>query len=287
MAKFDIYNAVTERIISQLEKGVIPWQKPWAGIQGGAISGTTGKPYSLLNQMLLGKEGEYYTFNQVVARGGVVRKGEKSQIVVFWKQVLINQPEDDSTKEPIQKSIPMLRYYNVFHIDQCDGLKPHTKPAERPICPAADRIIKEYSNREIIEIRHQKGDEAYYSPTRDCIVLPLLEQFLSGAEYYSTVFHEMAHSTGHISRLNRLKATAHFGSAEYSKEELTAEISAAALLNYTGTETKSSFRNNTAYIQNWLQVLKNDRRLIVTASGAAAKAVDYILNTEDNAHEKI
>lgn len=85
MAKFDIYNAVTERIISQLEKGIIPWQKPWTGIQGGAISGATGKPYSLLNQMLLGKAGEYFTYNQVLAQGGTVRKGEKAQIVVFWK----------------------------------------------------------------------------------------------------------------------------------------------------------------------------------------------------------
>jgi len=277
MAKFDIYNAVTERIIAQLEKGIIPWQKPWTGVQGGAISGATGKPYSLLNQMLLGKAGAYYTYNQVLAQGGTVRKGEKAQIVVFWKQVKVNEPQDDTTKEPAEKLIPMLRYYNVFHIDQCEGITPQEIPVERPVSAEAEEIIKGYSKREGLEIRHQKGDEAYYSPSRDCIVLPLVEQFCSNTEYYSTVFHEMAHSTGHASRLNRLKATAHFGSAEYSKEELTAEISAAALMNHTGIETKGSFRNNAAYIQNWLTVLKNDRRLIVTASGAAAKAVDYIL----------
>lgn len=90
MAKFDIYEAVTERIIQQLQQGVIPWQKPWTGTQHGAISGTTGKPYSLLNQMLLGKPGEYYTYSQVLSRGGAVRKGEKSQIVVFWKQVKVS-----------------------------------------------------------------------------------------------------------------------------------------------------------------------------------------------------
>ena len=90
MAKFDIYEAVTERIIHQLQQGVIPWQKPWTGTQHGAISGTTGKPYSLLNQMLLGKAGEYYTYSQVLSRGGAVRKGEKSQIVVFWKQVKVS-----------------------------------------------------------------------------------------------------------------------------------------------------------------------------------------------------
>ena len=124
MAKFDIYEAVTERIIHQLQQGVIPWQKPWTGTQHGAISGTTGKPYSLLNQMLLGKPGEYYTYSQVLSRGGAVRKGEKSQIVVFWKQVKVSDMQDDETQSPIDRLIPMLRYYNVFHIDQCDGITP-------------------------------------------------------------------------------------------------------------------------------------------------------------------
>lgn len=169
-------------------------------------------------------------------------------------------------------------YYNVFHIDQCDGLTPRfNQPAEPTPIPAADEIIDHYSQREHIKIHHQLGDEAYYSPSRDCIVLPLVEQFRSMGEFYSTAFHEITHSTGHRTRLNRLKATAHFGNAEYSKEELTAEIGAAALLNYAGIETKGTFRNNAAYIQSWLTVLKNDKRMVVAASSAAAKAVDYIL----------
>lgn len=273
MAKFDIYEAVTGRIIDQLKQGVIPWQKPWTGTHDGAVSGATGKPYSLLNQMLLGKPGEYYTYSQIDARGGNVRKGEKSQIVVFWKQ--INVASDDETKP--DKLVPMLRYYNVFHIDQCEGIAPRYSYTERPTIPEADKVIERYCQRENLSIRHQRGDEAYYSPSRDLIVLPLAEQFNTAAEYYSTAFHEITHSTGHGSRLNRLTATAHFGNTEYSREELTAEIGAAALLNYTGTETKGTFRNNAAYIQNWLSVLKNDRRMIVAASGAAAKAVDFIL----------
>ena len=108
------------------------------------------------------------------------------------------------------------------------------------------------------------------------IHLPLAEQFNSNEERYNTLFHEIAHSTGHKSRLDRLRATAHFGSESYSKEELVAEITAAALMNHTGMETKSTFRNSTAYIQNWLTALRNDKRMIVTASGAAAKAFDYI-----------
>ena len=161
MAKFDIYEAVTERIIHQLQQGVIPWQKPWTGTQHGAISGTTGKPYSLLNQMLLGKPGEYYTYSQVLSRGGAVRKGEKSQIVVFWKQVKVSDMQDDETQSPVDRLIPMLRYYNVFHIDQCDGLTPRfNQPAEPTPIPAADEIIDHYSQREHIKIHHQLGDEA-------------------------------------------------------------------------------------------------------------------------------
>lgn len=275
MAKFDLYEAVTARIIEQLENGVIPWEKPWAGTQDGTISGTTGKPYSLLNQMLLRKPGEYYTYNQIEAKGGHVRKGEKPQIIVFWKQVKMT--ETDEAGQTIEKLVPMLRYYNVFHIDQCEGLTAHIKPTERPSIPAADNVINDYCQREGLSICHQRGDEAYYRPTADYIVLPLVEQFKSITEYYSTAFHELTHSTGHKSRLNRLKATAHFGNEEYSREELTAEIGAAALLNLTGTETRASFRNNAAYIQNWLTALRNDRRMIVSASSAAAKAVDYIL----------
>lgn len=275
MAKFDIYGVITDRIIEQLEKGVIPWEKPWTGTQDGAISGATGKAYSLLNQMLLGKPGEYFTYNQVLAKGGHVRKDEKAQIVVFWKQVKVI--EKDEAGQQIEKNIPMLRYYSVFHADQCEGITAEQRPVKEIAHPAADDIITAYSQRERLEIRHQRGDEAYYSPSRDCVVLPLREQFNSVSEYFSTAFHELTHSTGHSSRLNRLKATAHFGNAEYSTEELIAEIGAAALLNYAGLETKKSLRNNAAYIQSWLSALKNDKRMIVQASGAASKAVDLII----------
>lgn len=275
MAKFDIYGVITDRIIEQLEKGVIPWEKPWTGTQGGAISGATGKPYSLLNQMLLGKPGEYYTYNQVMAKGGHVRKDEKAQIIVFWKQV--KTIEKDEAGQQIEKIVPMLKYFSVFHIDQCVGIEAQQRQTAEITHPAADKIIADYCQRESLSIHHQKGDEAYYSPSRDCVVLPQREQFTTVAEYYSTAYHELTHSTGHSSRLNRLKATAHFGSTEYSKEELVAEIGAAALLNYTGIETKKSLRNNAAYIQSWLTALRNDKRMIVQASGAASKAVDLII----------
>lgn len=277
MAQFDIYEAVTSRIIAELEKGIIPWEKPWTGVQGGAISGSTGKPYSLLNQMLLGKAGEYFTYKQVIQRGGHVRKGEKASFVVFWKQVKVK--ETDSDGNPTESLVPMLKHFNVFHIDQCEGLTPKfiCEPIEHTPVASAEEVITRYTEAQNLTIEHRKGDEAYYSPARDHIVVPLREQFQSIAEYYGTVFHEMTHSTGHQNRLNRIKATAHFGNTDYSKEELVAEIGAAALLNRTGIETARSLRNSAAYIQSWLKALKNDKRMVVYASGQASKAVNFIL----------
>ena len=272
----NIYEEVTQRIISQMEQGIIPWRKPWAAAGQAAISRATGKPYSLLNQMLLGKPGEYVTFNECHKAGGYVRKGEKAQIVVFWKWI---DKADEETGE-IQQ-IPYLRYYNVFHVDQCEGISPrHT--AELPANPAtadetAESIMDAYVKREGITMEHQQGDSAYYQPALDRIVLPLLKQFTETAEYYGTAFHEMIHSTGHMKRLARLDGTAHFGGEEYSKEELIAEIGAAALVNHCKLETPDSFTNSAAYIQNWLQVLKSDNRFIVSAAGKAEKAVNLIL----------
>ena len=275
---FDIYAAVTDRIIQQMEQGILPWAKPWGGITGGAYSGTTGKPYSLLNQMLLNEPGAYYTFNQIHKLGGCVRKGEKSQMVVFWKQIPVKE-QDSLTGEFKENLIPMLRYYNVFHIDQCEGII-HTKVTEEQLHTDedADSIISAYLDRSGVALIQRVGDEAYYSPSRDCVVLPIPEQFKSMEERYSTAFHELAHSTGHQSRLDRLRATAHFGNESYSKEELVAEITATALMNYTGLETKGTFRNSTAYIQSWLTALRNDKRMIVSASGAASKAFHFIVS---------
>lgn len=278
---FDIYTAVTDRIIAQLEQGIIPWNKPWTGLQSGVVSGTTGKPYSLLNQMLLGKPGEWYTWNQIQKLGGKVRKGEKSSMVVFWKQTAIKE-EDPATGEKVERLVPMLKYFNVFHVDQCEGIEAKAIDPDA-IDPAtddtADSIIAGYLNSSGVTLEHWKGDEAYYSPAVDRVVLPLREQFQDMAEYYSTAFHELTHSTGHRSRLNRLTGKAFFGNEEYSREELVAEIGAAALMNHCGVETGSSFRNSTAYIQSWLRALRNDKRMIVSASGAAAKAFDLIVGT--------
>ena len=277
--KKDIYQEVTDRIISQLEKGIIPWHKPWITSNANlAVSYSTGKPYSLLNQMILGRPGEYVTFKQCQQEGGKVRKGEKSSIVCFWK--FIDQ-EDEETHE--KKQVPFLRYYNVFHIDQCEGIKAkHVQNLPATVKPdaKAESIIANYLQHSGVKLIHQEGDRSFYRPSTDSITLPLMAQFKDVAEYYSTLAHEAIHSTGHQSRLDRLNKTAFFGSEAYSKEELIAELGASALVSHCGIETSSSFRNNVAYIQNWLQALRNDKRLVVSASGKAEKAVDWILNSQ-------
>lgn len=272
----DVYAEVTARIIEQLEQGVIPWRKPWI-TSGAAISHSTGKPYSLLNQILLTKPGEYVTFNQITAEGGHVKKGAKSSMVVFWKWIE-NEDEDNPGET---KKIPFLRYYNVFHIDQTEGIKPkYSKPLPNVAQPdeAAEAIVRDYLTRSGVRLIHDEGDRAFYRPSTDSITLPLLAQFKDAAEYYSTLFHEMTHSTGHHSRLDRLTKVAAFGSEDYSKEELIAEIGAAALVNYAGLETSGTLTNSAAYIQSWLKAMQDDKRLIVSASGKAEKAVNLILN---------
>jgi len=270
----DIYAEITARIIAEMESGIIPWRKPFIG-SNNAVSYATGKPYSLLNQMLLGQPGEYLTYKQCIQAGGHVRKGEKARMVVFWKWI---EQEDEETGEKIE--IPYLRYYNVFHISQCENI-----PTKHIISPCnavtrddtAEAIISSYIERSAVKLRHEANSGAFYRPSDDTVILPLRNQFLSTSEYYSTAFHELTHSTGHKSRLDRLEKTAFFGSDAYSKEELVAELGSSVLINHAGLETSDSFRNNAAYIQNWLQVLKNDKRFIVSAAGKAEKAVNLIL----------
>lgn len=280
----NIYELVTSRIIEQLEQNIIPWEKPWFGTLDGAYNRISKKPYSLLNQMLLQHSGEYATFAQWKNLGGHIHKGEKSEIIVFWKICPIEEIQEDGTK--MIKNIPLLKYINVFHISQVDGVEPLKKEELHNIKPIeqAEKILTDYWNREHITVEHIKGDKAFYSPMRDMIQLPLFEQFKQSEEYYSTAFHESVHSTMKESRCNRAEERKNklvaFGSEEYSKEELVAEIGSANLMNIIGIETKKSFRNSTAYIQSWLRVLRNDNKFIVSASSKAEKAVEYILATE-------
>lgn len=280
---FDIYQCITDKIVEELEKGVIPWNKPWGGVIDGATSYVSRKPYSLINQILLGDSAEYLSFRQVVKLGGKIKTGAKSKMVVFWKMIQCEVEEEDGSKK--QKTFPTLRYYNVFSVNDCIGIEPHkveemkqTKPLE-----AGEKVINDYVTREKrLKFNVKKTNEAYYSPTFDEVVVPLIGQFEVAGEDYSTAFHELTHSTMSVDRCNRKADNEHafFGSEDYSKEELVAELGSAMLCGKCGIDNRRTFLNSVAYIQSWLKVLKNDKRLIVSAAGKAERAVAYILKGE-------
>ncbi len=273
----DVYSIVTDQIIAALERGVIPWRKPWqtAGSSADPRNGRTGRQYRGVNWFLLQLApfdcNRWVTFKQAGEMGGTIRKGEKSSLVTFWKML---DGTDKETGE--EKKIPMLRYYRVFNLTQCEGIElpADQKPilAEHERIAAAEAIVAGMPQRP--PLRHT-GGRAYYTPALDSVTMPELGRFHSAEEYYSTLFHELTHATGHASRLGRIKETASFGSDPYAREELVAEMGAAYLCARAGI-AQPILENSAAYIQNWLKRLKDDRKLIVTAAAQAAKAADFI-----------
>ena len=287
--KTDIYQIITDRIIKQLDNGIIPWRKPWHGVADRARSYITGKPYSLLNQILLEDDGEYITYNQAKKLGGNVRKGAKSKFVVFYQTFLKEVENKDGEKKII--TIPVLRYYNVFNVADCDGIEPHNdfKPIEHKGIEEAERVINEYiANNEPLKLQNDKpSNRAYYSPSEDKVVLPMLSQYDNESEYYSTAFHELTHSTLKADRCNRVKENelSFFGNHQYSREELVAELGSSYICGRLGITTDTSEKNSAGYIQSWLQSLKNDKKMIVWAASRAEKAANYILGITNESEE--
>ena len=270
-----VYEIVTDKIIKQMEKGIIPWHKPWHGGMA-KFNRVSKKGYSVLNQLLLPFDGEYATLKQWNELGGKVKAGEKGNIVTYWNFINKTEKQEDGTEKV--KSFPILRYYTVFHISQVEGVKPleNVNFANMEVESAED-VKNTYFKRESCRLFVEKSDRAYYSPSFDEVHVPELNQFENSDEFYSTLFHEMTHSTGASIRLDRLSNTAFFGSEDYSKEELVAEIGSAMLSSVARLNTEKTFNNSVAYLQSWLKALKNDPRMIVSAASKAEKAVDYIL----------
>lgn len=290
----NLYNQITNEIVKQLEAGIVPWQKPWQnGTFMGCVSHTSGKPYSLLNQWLLNyRSGEYLTYKQIQAEGGRVKAGEKASIVVFWQfvekkelEAVCDENGDEiETREVIACRYPILKSYYVFHIDQCEGIKPkfnnEVKTNEHKPIEAAEEIIKTYVNREGLKLEIKNTNRAFYTPLVDRVEVPELAQYEVKEEFYSTLFHELTHSTGHAKRLNRdtLTKLAAFGDETYSKEELVAEIGAAFVCQMVGIDCEKAFKNSVAYIQGWLRALKGDNKLVIAAAAKAEQAANYIIN---------
>ncbi|MCX6232932.1 MAG: zincin-like metallopeptidase domain-containing protein [Bacteroidetes bacterium] len=281
----DVYAIVTNRIIEHLEKGVVPWHKTWteAGLPQNLI---TGKKYRGINVWLLSalnyNQNYFLTFNQVQDLGGSVKKGEKSHEVIFWKWI---EKENEETKE--KERIPMLKYYRVFNISQCEGipLEKIPKPIEHNNNPieCCEKVIDEMPKRPNIQHKEQ---QAYYNRLNDYVNMPKIENFEKSEDYYGALFHELVHSTGHGERLNRKELLESKGmkTDKYAIEELTAEMGASYLKSHAGIPIEE-LENNASYIQGWLEHLKNDKKFIVYASSQAQKATDYILNIKNEEKE--
>ena len=281
----DTYQVITGRIIDLLEQGTVPWRKPWkqSTLDGAPINLVSKKPYRGINVFLLACEGYdnpyWLTFKQAKQAGGHVNKGERSTMVVFWNWLDKKTDKLDSQGQPVVDRIPFLRHYNLFNVEQCDlpeGLVPalSDQPTMEPI-EACEAIVQAMPDKPAIN--HNGGNRAYYRQGTDSVHLPNRARFNNQEEYYSTLFHELTHSTGHSSRLDRKTLTEYdgFGGENYSIEELVAEMGAAFLCGTAGIETQT-IDNSSAYIAHWLRALKNDKRMVVTAAARAQKAADYI-----------
>lgn len=265
-----IYEMITDRMIQLLEQGVVPWRRPWR--VGAAVNWKTQKAYRGINTLLL-EPGEYASFKQVNEAGGTVKKGEKGQIVVFWTWL---EKESEQTGKP--EKIPFLRYYTVFEINkQCEGLqsKRNDQTFTHDPIKEAEMICEGFEDAPSVSFA---SGRAFYRPSDDIVNVPPLQDYAKPQEYYSTLFHEYVHSTGHENRLNRsgINEIVAFGDENYSKEELVAEIGAAMLCGVAGIDN-STLENSAAYVGSWLRKLKDDKKLIVQAAGQAQKAADYIL----------
>lgn len=277
----NVYEVITQRIIDSLEKGVVPWRTPW--VSRAPMNLISKKPYRGVNVFLLGASrmtSPYWlTYRQARSKGGNVKKGEHGTPVIFWK---VYNPEEEKLRKFI------LRYYTVFNLSQCEGIDapPGDSTDKLDFEPLAEceRIVEMYPNPPTYQ---EGGDQAAYSPSSDTLHMPPRETFLSVEAYYATRFHEMIHSTGHGSRLEREGITKldHFGSHQYTKEELVAECGSAFLCGEAGI-LNTTIDNSVAYIGNWVKKLHSEPKWIVQAGGEAAKAADYILGRGKNEPEQ-
>lgn len=271
------YKKITEIIINNLEQGDIVWRKPWKNSRL-AENLSNGHVYRGMNQLLLltlPYESRYFvTYKQAQELGGHVKKGEKGHKIIFWK--LITVKEENQQEEEEQKEVPLMKFYTIFNIEQCEGIEePQKEKVKHNPIKKCDEIIEGYKNKPKVQ---NKGDRAYYNPVKDFVNVPKLKQFETVEDYYSVIFHELVHSTGHQNRLNRFEnPNTVFASEEYSKEELVAELGACFLSGQAEIEQKI-IENSSAYIQGWIKALEEDPTLIVSAAQKAQKAVDYILN---------
>lgn len=289
----NVYEMVTDQIVAQLEQGTVAWRKPWrSGAGVGPTNLVSNKAYRGINVFLLAVQpyaSPYWlTFNQMTQLGGHLKKingddekgtGQKSTVVVFWQML--------KAKNDPEKMIPMLRYYRVFNLDQTEGvhvpkgrITEETLELEFDPIAAAEKIIAGYRNPPKIT---ENEPTAWYRSDSDVVNLPHRELFETPDEFYATAFHELGHSTGNKSRLDRLAPT-YFGSHDYGREELVAEMTAAFLSAESGIV--STQKNSAAYLASWIKTIREDVKAVVVAAGKAQKSADWILGRTSEEYEK-
>jgi antirestriction protein ArdC len=268
-----VYEIITNQILAELERGEVPWRKPWHSLPPANL--ITKKPYRGINVFLLGFAGYgsqfWLTFNQAKQLGGNVRKGEHGTKIIFWKCKTRETESADGEIE--ERKSAFLRYYTLFNLEQTEGPSALlTLPPAFPI-ESAEEIVKGMPNPPAFE----QDSRAAYIPSKDTVTMPSRTAFQSQAEFYSTLFHELVHSTGHAKRLGRegIEKIQPFGSEDYSKEELVAEMGSAMLCGAAGIE-QATIGNSAAYLRGWVNRLKADSRLVIAAARAAQEAADYI-----------
>ena len=276
----DAYQEITDRIIAALERGTVPWRTPWRA--RGHRNARTDRPYRGINTLVLQmaalergwNDPRWLTYRQAQAAGGHVRRGEHGTRVVLWKWI----EKQDSPDPERPEHYPLLRLFTVFNVRQCRDLKlpPLAGDGEGPEpLERAEAIAGGYAGGPTV---HHDADGAYYLPAKDEVHLPPRDAFGDAHGYYATLFHELAHSTGHPNRLARegYETASPFGSERYSREELVAEFAAAFLGSEAGIDP-SRVEQSASYINSWLQALEDDRRLAVVAAGQAQRAADHVL----------
>jgi antirestriction protein ArdC len=290
----DLYQEVTDRVIASLAAGTAPWRQPWHGY-GRARNLVSGTVYTGINAFLLNFLAPkpiplYLTFKQARERGGHVRKGARAERVYFFKT--LHKDAEGQTVAPERaeqladggqevQRIPFLRSFAVFNVADVEGITwevPELSTIAQEPVDACEELLIGAAGR-LPAILHEVEREAYYEPRRDTVNLPAMGSFRTGGDYYATLFHELSHSTGHVTRLNRPGVAGQIDPQgdEYAREELIAEMGAAFLCALTGLDAPALADNSAAYLAAWIDRLRADNKLIFRAAAAAQRSTDYLL----------
>ena len=270
MKRNEIYKKITDQIIAKLNAGTVPWEKSWvSGVPRNMVS---GKSYRGINFLSLITHDfpspQYLTFTQCHKLGGTVSRNEKGSLIVFWKIV-----DRDAENDLNFRQVPLIKYSYVFNISQTSLYKADVNESSFITC---EQLLSTLKNIPAVKHNYRR---CYYDPVNDFVSVPVIRDFESGAEYYSSLWHELIHSTGHPNKLNRFNIGDLQETAAYSEEELVAELGSSFLSGMCGLSNKV-INNQVAYIQGWLSKLGDDPNIIVRAAQKAKQAISYILTEE-------